>query len=107
MVYNRKILSECKKHLSSRQVTVLTGMRRTGKTTIIKQLLDSVKSQNKIYFDLEELNLRSVFGSANYKSIIDFISTLGIDFSRKAYIAIDEIQNVKNLPSVVKFIYDN
>ncbi|MBX7046666.1 MAG: ATP-binding protein [Ignavibacteria bacterium] len=107
MVYNRKILSECKKHLSSRQVTVLTGMRRTGKTTIIKQLLDSVKSQNKIYFDLEELNLRSVFGSANYKSIIDFISTLGIDFSRKAYIAIDEIQNVKNLPSVIKFIYDN
>lgn len=38
MFYPRTILPELEAHLENKQVTVLTGMRRTGKTTLLKQL---------------------------------------------------------------------
>jgi len=51
--YNRNIYPALSQHLNKKQITVLTGMRRTGKTTLVKQLmLDSVIAQ-KYYFDLE------------------------------------------------------
>jgi uncharacterized protein len=38
MFYQRNIYPSLFEHLSNKQVTVLTGMRRTGKTTLVKQL---------------------------------------------------------------------
>ena len=37
---NRLIYHELKEHLSKRQITVITGLRRTGKTTLVKKLLE-------------------------------------------------------------------
>lgn len=41
------------KHLSVKQVTVLTGMRRTGKATLVKQLMEASDIEHKLFFDLE------------------------------------------------------
>lgn len=38
--YTRKIYPSLKEHLSKKQITVLTGMRRTGKTTLLKKLME-------------------------------------------------------------------
>ncbi len=38
MFYPRMILPELEAHLAKKQITVLTGMRRTGKTTLMKFL---------------------------------------------------------------------
>ena len=94
-------------HLSQKQITVITGMRRVGKTTAIKYLLDNIASDNKIYIDLEKIENRYIFNQSTYKDIEISLSIEGIDFSKKSYIAIDEIQLVKNLPSVLKYFYDN
>lgn len=58
MIYQRKIYKKIKKYVGVKQVIVITGMRRVGKTTILKQLLSEVKSENKAYFDLEKLSDR-------------------------------------------------
>jgi hypothetical protein len=90
-----------------KQVTVLTGMRRTGKTTLVKQLLETSDAAQKVYFDLERIDNRLLFSEENYENIIAALAQRGVDFSGKVLLAIDEIQLLPNLPSVVKYLYDN
>ena len=107
MFIERKIYPELKKHLEKRQITVITGMRRTGKTTLVKQLLKVADSENKVYIDLERIDNREIFGEKNYDNIIRSLSERGLDFSKKAYIALDEIQLAPEIPSALKYLYDN
>lgn len=105
-MYPRTLYGPLKEHLQNRQVTVITGMRRTGKTTLVKQLLADIASQNKIYIDLERIDNREVFFEKNYDAVIQALGRRGVDFSRKAYVVLDEIQLVHNIPSVLKYLYD-
>ena len=107
MEFKRKIFSELEKHLSRKQVTVLTGMRRTGKTTLVKQLMEASAIEQKLFFDLEKLEDRDRFEVRNYDLIIKRLSDEGIDFSKKVMICIDEIQLLLNIPSVIKYLYDH
>lgn len=103
----RKIYSLIKDHSVKKQITVVTGVRRSGKTTIVKQLLQEIKSGNKIYIDLERIDNRKIFDEPNYENIIHALKSRGLRFNAKSYIAIDEIQLSSNIPSVLKYIYDN
>lgn len=106
MFYPRNIFSDLKEHLELKQATVLTGMRRTGKTTLVKQLMSISPIRQKIYFDLERIDNRELFSEKNYENIVLALMQRGIVFSKKVLIAIDEIQLTPNLPSVVKYLYD-
>ena len=107
MNFKRKIYSSLEKHLSVKQVTVLTGMRRTGKTTLVKQLMEVSDIEHKLFFDLEKLEDRDRFDVRNYDLIISRLSSEGFDFSKKVMICIDEIQLLPNIPSVIKYLYDH
>ncbi len=48
-------------HLAQKQVTVLTGMRRTGKTTLLKRLMELSDIRQKVFFDLERIDYRELF----------------------------------------------
>jgi len=102
----RDIFKELKKHLSLKQAIILTGLRRTGKTTLVKKLLEMVKSTNKIYIDLENLGNRNLFSEENYDNIISGLQSYNLTFKKKAYIAIDEIQFLPKIVSVIKYLYD-
>ncbi|MEK7501622.1 MAG: ATP-binding protein [Patescibacteria group bacterium] len=106
-MYPRRIHIELKEHLDRKQIIVLTGMRRTGKTTIVKQLLNDIKSENKIYIDLQILANQDIFSPRNFDAIVEQLQGKGLDFSKRAYIVIDEIQLVKEIPGVLKYLYDN
>ncbi|MEY4903026.1 MAG: hypothetical protein RLZZ292_841 [Bacteroidota bacterium] len=106
MQYTRNIFKALQAHLKLKQVTVLTGMRRTGKTTLVKQLMAASEIRQKIYFDLERIDYRELFSEKNYDNIILALTQRGINFSEKVLVALDEIQLVPNLPSVVKYLYD-
>ncbi len=93
-------------HLKNKLITVITGLRRVGKTTAVKHLLDSITSENKLYLDLERVENRFLFNQFNYKDIELSLQAEGIDFSKKAYIALDEIQLCPAITSVVKYLYD-
>ncbi|MBU1663346.1 ATP-binding protein [Patescibacteria group bacterium] len=107
MIYQRKIYKKIKKYLNVKQTIVITGMRRVGKTTILKQILSEIKSKNKTYFDLEKLSDRSVFDQKNYDNILLDLERKGIDIKKKIYLAIDEIQFLPNITSVIKYLYDH
>jgi predicted AAA+ superfamily ATPase len=105
--YPRKIYPEIKKHLGSRQITVLTGMRRTGKTTLVKHLFSEIASKNKIYFDLERIDNRELFSQKNYGDIALELERRNLDLKKKTFIALDEIQLLPQVTSVIKYLYDH
>jgi predicted AAA+ superfamily ATPase len=108
MFLPRKIYKEVENHLKQKQVTVITGMRRSGKTSIVRQLLLEVKSTNKAYLDLEQASLREIFKEKNYDNILlDLSKKFDLKLEEKIYIAIDEIQHAPELPSVIKYLYDH
>ncbi len=93
-------------HLSQKQVTVITGMRRVGKSTALKFLLSQVSHTNKHYLDCERIEVRTLLNRPNYESIAEELQLQGLDFSKPCIIALDEIQLVENLPSLIKYLYD-
>jgi predicted AAA+ superfamily ATPase len=107
MVFERNIYSKLSEHASQKQITILTGLRRTGKSTLVKQLLKVHFPNNSIYIDLERLDNRNLFNELNYNNVVLALTQRGINFNEKATIAIDEAQLLPNLPSVVKYLYDN
>lgn len=107
MTYPRKIYKNIKKYLGAKQVIVITGMRRVGKTTLLKQILSEIKSENKTYFDLEKLSDRSIFEQKNYDNIVLDLEKKGIDIKKKMYLAIDEIQFLPNITGIIKYLYDH
>jgi hypothetical protein len=107
MIKSRILFNEIKRYIDSPQAIVITGMRRTGKTTLLNLIYDKIASNNKLFLDLENPLNRRYFEEENYEKIKTSFELLGIDFSKKPFIFLDEIQFVKNLPSVVKYFIDH
>lgn len=107
LIIERSIFPSLKQALADQRVVVITGMRRVGKTTSLLWLLDQVPSNNKIYMDLERLDQRAVFQEANYENVLNYFRNLGLKVDQPLTVALDEIQNAPNLPSVVKYLYDH
>jgi len=102
----RKIQKKLNKVITQKQVTVITGMRRVGKTTLLKHYFEKISSKNKLQLNLEDVLTRKIFAEINYKNIIRALQQEGIDFTKKSYIFIDEIQFIRNMPSIIKYLYD-
>jgi predicted AAA+ superfamily ATPase len=100
------IYDDLEQSLHSKQIIVITGMRRVGKTTALKYLMGKLPMENSRYFDLERVENRAIFNEKNYSVIVEALQSFGLDLSKKAYLGIDEIQLVQNIPSVIKFLYD-
>ena len=106
MFYQRAIFPSLVAHLPKKQITVLTSMRRTGKTTLVKALMDQSSIAQKVYFDLERIDNREFFAEKNYENIVYALAQRGFNLDQPLLIVIDEIQMAPNLPSVVKYLYD-
>ena len=106
-IIQRSLFPQLKMALADQRIIVITGMRRVGKTTTLRWLLDQVPSPNKIFLDLERLDLRNLFQESNYEIVLDYFRNLGLDSTQPMTVALDEIQYAPNLPSVVKYLYDH
>ena len=106
MYLERAIYADLKHHLSRPQITVLTGMRRTGKTTLVKQLMADSPISQQLYIDLERIDNRALWAEPNYETIILALTQRGLRFDQPVLLVLDEIQLVPNLPSVLKYLYD-
>ena len=105
-MYQRKSFESLLAHLSKRQATVITGMRRVGKSTALRYLLGQVEHQNKLYLDFERVENRALFNQPSYNTIERGLTALGLNLQQPAVLALDEIQLVPNSTSVIKSLYD-
>ena len=103
----RKLYTKILSKIEDPEAVVVTGMRRVGKTTLIKQVYESLSTNNKLFLDLENPVVQKYFENENYDSIKYQFEVLGIRSDQRPFIFLDEIQLVKNAPSVVKYLMDH
>lgn len=108
MFIKRTILPLLEKHLKNPEVLVLTGFRRVGKSTLIKYLFDNLNTNNKLFLDMESPVNQEIFQTKNYDAIVTKLQSLGLKIKHDiAYVFMDEIQFIKEIPSIVKYLYDH
>ena len=107
MYYPRKIQKDLKNQLKFREIVVLTGMRRVGKTTLMRWLFDQVQSHNKVFLDLENLIDQKVFDEIDFNNIWHNLKPYGISSKTKSYIFVDEIQLMPQAIKAIKYLYDH
>ncbi len=107
MIIERELYPRIKPFIDSDEAIIITGMRRVGKTTLLKYIFEQIKSENKIFLDLENPLNQKYWEEKNYEKILDNLLVLGLNIKEKAYVFLDEIQFVKNIPSAVKYLIDH
>jgi len=107
MLKERLLFNQIIKYIDSPEAIVITGMRRVGKTSLIRFIYDKIDSDNKIFLDLENPLNQKYFEEENYETIKSTLEFLGLDFTKKSYLFLDEIQLLKKIPSVVKYLIDH
>lgn len=107
MFIPRTILPALTREFKTPQAVILTGMRRTGKTTLLQHLYNLVDSRNKAFFDFENPLHVKYFDIDDFDSILPNLGGFGIDPQHRAYLFIDEIQNLPRISSVMKYLHDH
>lgn len=107
MIYPRLIFPRLEKELITKENIVITGMRRVGKTTALEHLFSLVKTSNKVMLDLENPLHRKIFETDNFDAIWNNLAEFKITNKDRAFILLDEIQNLPIISRVVKYLSDH
>ena len=109
MIKRNLYLEEIKKYINKPIIKVITGMRRSGKSMILKLIQEELQNigivkENIIYMNFESLTFMDIKDfEALYKHIIEKTS----DKKGKIYILLDEIQEVKGWEKAINsFLVD-
>ncbi|MEM1582654.1 MAG: ATP-binding protein [Candidatus Bathyarchaeia archaeon] len=105
--FKRHVFSGLLETFKERQILLIVGPRRVGKTTLmyqaIEQLLTEVDPLHVLYYSFDE-------SPVNVRDILDFYErrVLAKPFEQadRVFIFLDEIQYASNWPSTVKQFYD-
>ncbi len=103
-IIKRVLLNRIREHLSVKEITLITGARQVGKTTLMEALQDELKRMGKktLWLSLDFEEDKRLFSSQ-----LALIQRLDLEFGRNhAYVFIDEIQRKENAGLFLKGIYD-
>ena len=103
----RNLYRKIAPHLESPEAIILTGMRRTGKTSLLRFIHDQIPSRNKLFLDLENPLHQKRFEEIDFDRVKTNLEFLGLDSKKKAYVFLDEIQLVPKLPQIAKYLIDH
>jgi hypothetical protein len=100
----RKVEALIKDQLSRREITIVTGARQVGKTTIIRKIIEDLKKRgDKVVF----LNLDFETDARFFESQEFLLKKIKLEFGDdRGYIFIDEIQRKEDAGRFLKGIYD-
>lgn len=110
----RKILKPLERFLGKREIIVVHGARQTGKTTLLKIIMEKLIKEKNIpkgnifYFDLEDFDLLEMFNKG-HREVIAYVQSRTGEFkkARKIYLLIDEIQYLSHPSSLLKILHDH
>jgi len=106
--YRRPLFDELLKYLKDRQILLVMGLRRVGKTTLLYQLIQELLDKGMeplkiLYFSFDEESADIEDLMETYKEKI-----LKTDFEKsgRVYVFLDEIQKTKDWQNKLKIYYD-
>src|SRR3989339_1568536 len=103
-IIERKIFELLKKHLNSKEISLITGPRQSGKTTLMLELKSFLekKGENVAFFNFDFESDKIFLESQN-----KLLEKIRLEFGGKSgYVFIDEIQRKENAGLFLKGIYD-
>ncbi|MBI5871904.1 ATP-binding protein [archaeon] len=98
----RALYTKVQNQLKNKQIIAIYGLRRTGKTVLLRQLINSLLAQRAarteiLFFSFDE----------EQPSIKELINTFEKTGRIPRYVFLDEIQKLGNWQNQLKFYYDN
>lgn len=98
MIKRKFYLEKIVKLIDTEDIKVITGVRRCGKTVLLKQIIDELEnrgiaSENIIYMSFESSIYKNI---RNDDDLDEFIFSKTNNLNGKFYLLFDEIQKVKN-----------
>ena len=98
MIKRKFFLEKIVKLIDTEDIKVITGVRRCGKTVLLKQIIDELEnrgiaSENIIYMSFESSKYKNI---RNDDDLDEFIFSKTNNLNGKIYLLFDEIQKVKN-----------
>jgi predicted AAA+ superfamily ATPase len=99
----RDIFDIMKKYLTLPHVVVISGIRRTGKSTLLRQIMEKFYNNNVYYLNFEDERLLN-FEVKDFNTLYEVFLEL---FGEKKIFFFDEIQNVKNREIFVRRMQDS
>ena len=106
--YRRPLFNKLLEFLDDRQILLITGLRRVGKTTLFYQLIQELLNReiapyNILYFSFDEElgDIEDVLETYREKVIKS-----GFEENTRIFVFFDEIQKVKNWQNKLKIFYD-
>jgi len=98
----RKILEDLKETISAPQVTVITGLRRVGKSTLLAQVAKKYLKNDFYFVNFEDERLLN-FQVSDFDMLHETLISL---FGEKKTFLFDEIQNVPEWERFVRRLHD-
>ena len=93
MIKRTKYIDEIRDFFDSDLIKIITGIRRSGKSIILNQIMEELKNNGKEVLFLNFEDERVLMRTPDHKSLIDYIESIKTD--RKIYLFFDEIQEVE------------
>ncbi|MDE6211072.1 MAG: ATP-binding protein [Clostridia bacterium] len=106
MVARKEFLDVLDSWRHEKVIKVVTGIRRCGKSTLLEQYQDKLKSEGVSDEQIISLNLEELENEelTNYKSLYDYIAQR-LCKDKYTYIFLDEIQTVENFQKAIDSLY--
>ena len=108
--FKRELFFKVEKDLKRRQIQVIIGLRRVGKSTIFYQLIDKL-IKNKfdplkiLYINFDEPSFQE---NRIDELLKEYSELTDVDYkNERIFLFLDEVQKSKNWTADVKLIYDN
>ncbi len=99
----RDVLSEIGKKLSLPHVIVLTGLRRSGKSTLLRQIIKKYyNDENFYYINFEDERLLG-FKASEFNRLYEALVNL---FGKSKTFFLDEVQNVTHFETFIRRFYE-
>ena len=91
MIVRESYLTKIRPFIGKDVIKVLTGLRRTGKSVLLGQILNEINSKNTIFINFEDLGNRHL---CEYNALHDYVCQRIGNKKNKFYLFFDEIQEV-------------
>jgi uncharacterized protein len=105
-MHKRELFYIIKPQLYHKNAIVITGMRQTGKTTLMRQLFNEFEG-NRLWFDLDNPLDQIIFENPDFHAIYrELLLLIGAKQKERLLVCIDEIQNLPEVTKIIKVLID-
>lgn len=104
-MFKRIVEKQILGQITKKEIVILNGPRRVGKTTLLKVLINNISGRKTAYFDFTDPTTQQVWESFSKDRITSILEEIGIS-EKGGVLFFDEIQYFDNIGILFKLFYD-